>query len=106
MTFPRIPTDEEYRAHLGSHCAKLWASLDDLWRCPGCKRTKRQLMEYKAGKTYVGVKTPVGWRVALHRHHDHRTDMGLNPRFPETTICGPCNSADGLAKRRLRLPEW
>jgi hypothetical protein len=101
-----MPTNEEYRAYPGGHCARLWASLDDIWICPGCKRSKRQLMEYKAGKSYHGVKTPVAWRAALHRHHDHRIELGLRARFIEETICGPCNSADGLAKRQLRLPLW
>jgi len=26
-------------------------------------------------------------------------------RFPETVICDQCNSADGAAKRKLRLPK-
>ncbi|PWD57737.1 hypothetical protein DF211_20550 [Pectobacterium parmentieri] len=32
--------------------------------------------------------------------------MGLGvPRFPETLICGQCNSVDGTVKRMLKLPK-
>lgn len=49
----------------------------------------------------------MGWVAALHRHHDHsegyfRQKAG---RFPETVICSSCNSADGAAKRQLKLPK-
>lgn len=36
----------------------------------------------------------------MTNHHCHGRG-----RFPETLICGDCNSADGAAKRKLKLPE-
>ncbi|PRD14063.1 hypothetical protein CQW29_18545 [Pantoea coffeiphila] len=27
------------------------------------------------------------------------------PRFPDTIVCGQCNSADGTVKRKLNLPK-
>jgi hypothetical protein len=42
----------------------------------------------------------------LHTHHDHSqgyVDIGCG-RCAEEVICDQCNSADGLAKRRLGLP--
>jgi rubredoxin len=106
MMSPRSPTDEEYRNHQGSHCKQKWAALADTWLCPGCNRSKRQIMEYKPGIGEGRVKTPVAWRSALHTHHDHRADIGLISRFAPVIICGACNRADGEAKRRLKLPEW
>jgi hypothetical protein len=43
----------------------------------------------------------------LHRHHDHAVSSAydLHGRFPAVVLCDQCNSADGLAKRRLKLPE-
>ena len=31
--------------------------------------------------------------------------MSNNGRFPMTTICDQCNSSDGAAKRKLKLPK-
>ena len=43
----------------------------------------------------------MGWIAPLVRHHDH----SIFNRFPETIICGDCNSADGRAKQKLSLPS-
>jgi hypothetical protein len=44
----------------------------------------------------------MGFTVTLTGHHCHGAG-----RFPETLICGDCNSADGAAKRKLGLPtDW
>jgi hypothetical protein len=42
----------------------------------------------------------MGFTVTLANHHCHGEG-----RFPTTLICGDCNSADGTAKRKLRLPR-
>src|SRR3546814_10453770 len=43
----------------------------------------------------------------LHEHHDHaRSWDGIGvARFQPTVLCDQCNSADGAAKRRLKLPN-
>ncbi|ATY34961.1 hypothetical protein CVN68_22655 (plasmid) [Sphingomonas psychrotolerans] len=43
----------------------------------------------------------------LHEHHDHaRSWTGVGTaRFLPTVLCDQCNTADGAAKRRLKLPE-
>ncbi len=44
----------------------------------------------------------MGFTVTMATHHCH----GIG-RFPDELICGDCNSADGIAKRKLALPsEW
>lgn len=51
----------------------------------------------------------MGWLAAFHHHHDHGFDgdilFGTPARFEEVLICDHCNSADGTAKRKLRLPR-
>ena len=42
----------------------------------------------------------MGFTISLAKHHCHG-----NRRFPETLICGDCNSADGAVKRKLKLSE-
>jgi hypothetical protein len=52
-------------------------------------------------------RVPTGeykWLAPLHGHHDHRSHAGVPPRFAQTIICGDCNSAEGRAKRLLKLP--
>ncbi len=44
-----VPTEADYRADSGGHCATLWAARDSWWEYPGCERTKFQLLEFKAG---------------------------------------------------------
>lgn len=104
----RVPTDDEYATYDGAHCFHLWRGLPETWRCPGCDRAKREILRWT-------LRTPMGqrfwgWMAGLHRHHDHGVDylQGLSSghgRFPITTICDQCNSADGAAKRRLGLPD-
>lgn len=44
----------------------------------------------------------MGFTAPLTRHHCHGEG-----RFPQTVICGDCNSADGAVKRKLKLPaSW
>lgn len=102
----KTPTYEEYLNHTGLHYHKLWKATGDSWICPGCGRSKFQIMRW----TLRFPNTPdafMDWVAALHKHHDHSNDyMNLGePRFPETLICGQCNSADGTVKRKLKLPK-
>ena len=105
----RIPSVEDYLAFDGGHCYRLWRQLDDSWRCPACNRTKYELIHWTTRHFKLGVgKCPPyeGWMAALHKHHDHSQGYfhrGTG-RFPEAIICGQCNTADGIAKRRLVLP--
>ncbi len=102
----KIPTYEVYQSHDGLHYRQLWNSIGDEWVCLGCGRSKFQIMKW----TRRFPNTPnsfMGWVAALHKHHDH--SIGLfesgQTRFPETLVCGQCNSADGTVKRKLKLPS-
>lgn len=97
----RIPTQEEILRFDGAHCKRLYASIGLDWRCPGCHRTKYQLMRW----TRLFPTKPnwyMGWAVGLHKHHDHGSWPG---RFPETLVCEQCNNADTAAKKELKLPK-
>ncbi len=104
------PTSEEFLEYDGAHCFRLWKSLPDPWRCPGCNRTKYEILRWTRRYYKSGVgKCPgyMGWMAGLHRHHDHSqgyVDRSIG-RFPETVVCDQCNSSDGVAKRQLSLPE-
>jgi hypothetical protein len=104
----RVPTSKDYEAYDGPHCHQLWSALHDAWRCPGCARTKFEIMRWTSRRFKQGVgkcASYKGWMAGLHRHHDHRTDMlGVAARFEVTVLCDQCNSADGAAKKRLSLP--
>lgn len=104
----KIPTNEEFNNYDGAHCSNLWKQLDDNWKCPACRRTKREIMRWTK-RYYRGGKGPFywGWMAGLHKHHDHGGDCfnsGIS-RFPRTTICDQCNAADGRAKKILKLPS-
>ena len=107
----RVPTDEEYAAYDGEDCRRLWESVGPNWRCPSCNRTLREIMRWtkKGPRPFKGIHEPFwGWRAGLHEHHDHRqgehVDLGRG-RFPATIICDQCNSCEGNAKWRLKLPK-
>ena len=106
----RKPTQLEFLEYDGAHCFQLWKILPAEWRCPGCDRSKFEVLRWTKRYFKLGVgKCPayMGWMAGLHRHHDHAqgyVDQGLG-RFPETVICDQCNSSDGTAKRRLSLPQ-
>jgi predicted Fe-S protein YdhL (DUF1289 family) len=96
----RTPTLDDYRQHTGLHYHKLWKELDDYWTCPGCGRTKFEIMRWT--KRFPNTPGAVmGWVAALHTHHDH----SASPRFREVVICDQCNSSDGAVKRKLGLPK-
>lgn len=74
----------------------LWARVGSDWRCPICARSRIELLCLNR----KGV-----WHCRhLSLHHDHGCEAGFAERFARSVICGDCNLADGLAKRRLKLP--
>ncbi len=109
----RRPTLDEYLAFDGAHCKNIYRSLPEHWLCPGCLRTKCQVLRW----TTLFPKNPAarspGWAGGYHSHHDHTGDKYLwsgtpssfTPRFEPTVICEQCNSADAAAKRKLKLPS-
>ncbi|WP_310440008.1 hypothetical protein [Sulfuricurvum sp.] len=102
----KIPTYEDFYNYNGLHCHRLWEELDDGWICPSCKRSKYQIMRW-AKRNPKSPSAFYDWVACLHRHHDHAQGiMNTNKgRFSETIICDQCNSADGVAKRKLNLPK-
>lgn len=107
----RTPTLEDYSAFDGAHCRNLYQSLPDDWRCPGCDRSKFQILRWTLRFPAL-PKRCWGWAGGYHRHHDHGLDDvtygrvapdGRSRRFPDTVICEQCNSADGTAKKKLAL---
>jgi hypothetical protein len=104
----RKPTDAEYAAYDGMHCHGLWRSTPEDWRCPGCGRSKRGILIWGVRKGGNAAKYgPIGWKTALHRHHDHGGGGffgGPGARFPALILCGACNAIDGNIKHRLGLP--
>lgn len=106
----RIPTDQEYKAYDGEHCFRLWREVGDSWKCPVCRRTRREIMRWtrRQPKPMKGItKSYMGWMAGLHRHHDHSqgeyVDLARG-RFPATIICDQCNAAEGRVKQKLCLP--
>lgn len=102
----KIPTQDDFRNYTGLHCHRLWAEVGDDFICPGCGRTKFQMLHW--GKRFPKSQSSfMDWVAVLHRHHDHSQGVFRfgEGRFPETVICDQCNSADGAAKRRLVLPR-
>ena len=109
----RIPTYEDYLSFDGAHCRSIYAALAADWTCPGCGRNTYQVLRW----TMRFPKSPnrfEGWAAGYHTHHDHSTNYyryaltdrpKTPPRFPDTIICEQCNSADGMAKRKLKLPS-
>lgn len=105
----KIPTPAEIEAFGGMHCGALYADAKRTrWRCPVCSRTAQECIRwaYISGPSWrakYGDAKGEAWTIGLHRHHDH----GTPARFPVTLICCDCNSADGAAKRKLRLlKDW
>ncbi len=102
----KIPTLEDFQNYDGLHCHILWRKVGDHWICPICDRTKYQIMRWTM-RFPTKPNRFEDWVAVLHRHHDHSESVrGVgNGRFPATIVCDQCNSADGLAKRKLGLPE-
>lgn len=106
MGTPRVPTMEDFAGFTGAHCHQLWAKVGPNWTCPGCGRSKFQILRW-VKRTPGGCEPFWGWHTGLHEHHDHEIDCdrSLTPRFQPTVMCDPCNASDGNAKRSLKLPK-
>ena len=110
------PSRDDFRFYDGAHTKSLWGSVGEEWECPGCGRTKFELLRWARRKDVTNLSRGVfwGWLAPLARHHDHGAEYTLGkediyrdgtPRFSNTIICDQCNSADGAAKRKLQLPR-
>lgn len=101
----KVPTLEEFRSHDGLHYKNLWREVGDGWFCLSCKRSKYEIMRW--AKRFPNSPNAFwDWVAPLHKHHDHSAPyMSNQGRFPMTTICDQCNSSDGAAKRKLKLPR-
>src|SRR5688500_11011472 len=98
----RHPTIEEYRSYNGAHCTSLWKQCGEDWRCPGCGRTKFQIMRWTRRGT---SRSFWGWMAGLHTHYHHRAIdiLGyVGGRFQPIVICDQCNSVDAMFKREYR----
>jgi hypothetical protein len=103
----RPPTAAEIACFDGMHCASLYAScVATGWRCPSCNRTAPELIRWSeirgpSWRARYADKWGMGWTISITRHHCHSE---IEARFSQALICGDCNSADGAAKRKLKLP--
>ena len=100
----KIPTEQDYKNYKGAHTPILWNQLNESWICPSCKRTKFQILRWSkryTNKSNNGVylSSYMGFIAPLHKHHDHSE----HKRFNEIIICDQCNSADGIAKKYLKI---
>lgn len=102
----KVPTYQDFLNYTGLHCHRLWAEVGPDYFCPACKRSKFQILRWT---TRFPNKPNAfeDWVAVLHRHHDHSQGFmsRSSGRFPETVICDQCNSSDGAAKRKLKLPK-
>jgi hypothetical protein len=101
-----IPTAEDLSAYTGAHTPKLWRSLPLDWVCPSCRRSRYELLTWTRTRTDSARRLhgEYHWLVAIHPHHDHRSDDGRHvSRFPRTPICGDCNTAEGRTVKRMGL---
>src|SRR5256885_1225883 len=98
----KIPTRADYLAYDGEHCQRVWQSLSDDWRCPGCTRTKFEALRWTSKIWRDGdipYGTPqIGWKAGLHEHHDH----GNPPRFQNAVVCDLCNGVDVAVKNHFK----
>ena len=107
----RTPTLDDFISFNGAHCRNLWRQLDDYWRCPGCRRSKFELLRWTLLYPHRPNKH-MGWAAGVHEHHDHGMDAfggrffcdsGYTPRFSPTVMREQCNSADASEKKALGL---
>jgi len=70
------PSDHEYLEYDGAHCTVIWKSLNDNWKCPSCKRTKREIMRWT--KRSSSGRTFWGWIAGFTEHHDHSDCLRFN----------------------------
>lgn len=105
---PKQPTQDDYLKFDGGGCHKIWQATTEDWRCPSCERSKFEILRWTRRQANSRREAGMDWYAALHWHHDHvqgkNVDVG-NGRFKKTLICDHCNSADGAAKKKLKLPS-
>lgn len=98
----RAPTDEEFAAYDGMHCAVIWRALPTDWKCPVCDRSKREILIWgkRKGSNAV-VYGEIGFKAGIHAHHDHGDIFGFGERgrFKTTHVCGACNNLDARLKK-------
>lgn len=102
----KTPTPADYTAFDGAHCRTLYRSLAEDWRCPGCARSKFEILRWSV-RFPRSANRFEDWVGGYHTHHDHGVGpirYGQGGRFPDAVMCEQCNSADGTAKRKLGLP--
>lgn len=106
----RIPSWPDFLAFDGQHCRQIYLSLPADWECPGCRRSKFQILRWTT--RFPNLPNAFeGWVGGYHRHHDHGAErysfgeVARPPRFREAVVCEQCNAADAQAKRRLVLPK-
>lgn len=104
----KTPSADEMASFSGMHCSSQHRKALKLnWRCPSCDRSANELIRwsYINGKTLRalhGDEHGMGWTTTIATHHCHGAG-----RFRPTLMCGDCNSADGVIKRKLKLPaSW
>jgi hypothetical protein len=108
----KCPSIEEYLAFDGAHCHRIYNRLSEDWRCPGCWRTKFEILRWTILYPHKPESRRPGWAGGYHEHHDHAGDKYLrtgqpllfHSRFTPIVVCEQCNSADSAAKRKLNLP--
>ena len=106
--YSRRPTQQELADFKGMHCKNIYLkAVATGWHCPCCNRNAQELVRWTdirvAGWQDRYAETfGMGFTVTFAHHHCHKVSR---PRFPRALICGDCNSADGAAKRVLKLPE-
>lgn len=104
--YSRTPSPVEVSNYNGMHCASMYReALAADWRCPCCRRSAPEIIRWTEirGPTWrarFADEYGMGFTAPLTKHHCHG-----GGRFHRTVICGDCNSADGAAKRKLKLPD-
>lgn len=100
----RVPTDEEFAAYDGMHCAVIWRMLPADWKCPVCDRSKREILIWGERKGSNAVEYgEIGFKAGIDAHHDHGDifGSGVLGRFKRTHICGACNNLDARLKKKV-----
>jgi len=104
--YSRLPTAAELAAFTGMHCKNLYMpAVASGWACPSCRRSAEELVRWTeikgpSWRARYADEHGMGFTVTMTNHNCHGRG-----RFAETLICGDCNSADGAAKRKLKLPS-
>lgn len=61
------PDHDEYRNYDGMHCRSDWQATPDSWRCPGCGRSKRAILQWGKRVSSNAATYAIGWKAGLHR---------------------------------------